>query len=235
MTDTHTPVRIAIVGATGLVGQEILRLGVGREDVRLAAIARREVPLPKGARMEVFVAEPDKWGEVLEAVRPHVLISALGTTWNKSGKDEEAFRAVDQHLVLDTAKAAQSLGVERCVAVSSVGADRHSKNFYLGVKGEVEAELTKVGFKRLDILRPGLLKGTRSGDRRAGERLAIIASPIADLLLHGSFRKYRSVTGVRVAEAALALAMRATQGRYVHDNEGIARAARALPELLHGE
>ena len=137
--------------------------------------------------------------------------------------------------MLDTAKVAKTLGIERCVAVSSVGADRHSKSFYLRVKGEVEVELTKVGFKRLDILRPGLLKGARSGDRRAGERLAIVASPLTDLLLQGGLRKYRSVSARRVAEAALALAMRKTQGRYVHDNDGIERAARALPELMQGE
>ncbi|GAA4052724.1 NAD(P)H-binding protein [Parerythrobacter jejuensis] len=228
-------VRIALVGATGLIGQQILQLAVGREDLRIVGIARREVSLPEGARMEVFVAEPDKWGEVLEAVKPDVLISALGSTWNKSGKDEDAFRAVDQHLVLDTAKAAMAAGVERMIAVSSVGADRHSKNFYLRVKGEVELQLSKVGFKRLDILRPGLLRGGRKNDPRAGESLAIIASPIMDLLLHGSMRQYRSIKAREVGEAALALALRRTQGRFVHDNDGMHRAARSLPELAAGE
>ena len=177
------PLRIALVGATGLVGRSLIELCVGRADVRLAAIARREMPLPAGATMEMFVAEPSHWGEVIEAVQPQVLVSALGTTWRKAGKDEAAFRAVDQQLVLDTARAARSHGVERMIAVSSVGADAMSKTFYLRVKGEVERDLAKAGFKRLDILRPGLLKGHRDNDRRAGERMAIVASPMADLLL----------------------------------------------------
>ena len=83
------PLRIALVGASGLVGSTIIRLCVGREDVRLSAIARSELALPPGARMEVFVAEPDKWGEVIEALRPTAVISALGTTWNKAGKDDD--------------------------------------------------------------------------------------------------------------------------------------------------
>lgn len=228
------PLRIALVGATGLVGRSLIELCVGRADVRLAAIARREMPLPRGATMEMFVADPANWGEVIEAVRPQVLVSALGTTWRKAGKDEAAFRAVDQHLVLDTAKAARTHGVERMIAVSSVGADAASKNFYLRVKGEVERDLAKAGFKRLDILRPGLLKGPRGEDRRPGERAAIIASPVADLLLHGKLRQYRSIPGRVVAEGILALALKSTQGRFVHDNDAIRRAARGLPQPHSG-
>ena len=92
------PLRVALVGSTGLIGGEVMRLSVGREDIRLVAIARREAPLPAGARMEMFVADPAKWGEVFEAIRPTAVICALGTTWKKSGRDEEAFRAVDHDL-----------------------------------------------------------------------------------------------------------------------------------------
>ncbi|WP_324262579.1 NAD(P)H-binding protein [Altererythrobacter sp. H2] len=229
------PLRIALVGATGLVGRSLIELCVGRADVRLTAIARREMALPPGARMEMFVAEPARWGEVIEAVRPQVLVSALGTTWKKAGKDEAAFRAVDQQLVLDTARAARIHGVERMIAVSSVGADATAKNFYLRVKGEVERDLAKAGFRRLDILRPGLLKGPRQDDVRPGERAASIASPLADLLLHGRLRQYRSIPALVVAEGILALALKATQGRFVHDNDAIRRASRSLPRIVAGE
>jgi uncharacterized protein YbjT (DUF2867 family) len=73
--------------------------------------------------MELFVADPEHWGEVFEALRPQALICALGTTWKQAGEDEAAFRAVDEGLVLDTARAAHQHGVARMVAVSSVGAD----------------------------------------------------------------------------------------------------------------
>lgn len=214
-----------------MIGQSILRLAVGREDLRLVGIARREVPLPAGARMEVFVAESGKWGDVLDAVKPDALICALGTTIAKVGGDKDAFRAVDHTLVVDTARAALAAGVERMVAVSSVGADRHSKNFYLSVKGETEAELAKVGFNRLDILRPGLLVGHRPEDPRPAERLGIVASPVMNLLLHGKYRQYRAIRADIVATAALALALRKTRGRYTHDHDAIARAAGMLPRL----
>lgn len=225
------PLRLALVGASGLIGRAVIEACIGRSDVRLVAIARREMKLPKGARMELFVAEPEKWGEVFEALRPTALISALGTTWKKSGASEEAFRAVDQHLVMSTARAAHAAGVQRMVAVSSVGANPLAKNFYLRVKGEVEAELSKVGFKRLDLLRPGLLRGPRDGDHRLGERLGVIASPLIDPLLGGKWRQYRSIHASEVAEGAIGLAMRKAGGRFTHDNDGIRRAAREWEKL----
>lgn len=226
------PLRVALVGATGLIGGEVMQLCVGREDVRLVAVARREASLPAGARMEMFVAEPAKWGEVFEAVRPTALICALGTTWKKAGRDEAAFRAVDHDLVIATAAAAKAQGVERLVAVSSAGADWRSKNTYLRTKGEVERELGNLKFKRLDILRPGLLVGKRTGDLRFLERIGIALSPITDLAMQGKWATYRSTRADTVAKAALALAMRKAAGRFVHDNDAILRAAASL-SFLH--
>lgn len=225
------PLRVALFGASGLVGSTIVELCVGREDVHLSAVARTELALPPGARMEVFVAQPDKWSEVLEALRPTAVICALGTTWKKAGKDEAAFRAVDQELVLTTARAAKAHGVERFVTVSSAGADPHIDNFYLKVKGETDRELTKLWTGRLDVLRPGLLRGRRS-ELRPAERLAMLASPLLNPLMGGKWRAYRAIDVDTVARAALYLAMRPARGRFVHDNDAIHRAARSLPRPL---
>jgi uncharacterized protein YbjT (DUF2867 family) len=226
MSDAQGPVRIALVGATGLVGRRVIELASAGDDVRILGIARREAPLPPGARMEMFVADPAKWSEVFEAVRPRALICALGTTWKKAGRDEAAFRAVDHDLVLATAEAAKRAGVPNMVLVSAAGADARSKNFYMRVKGETEDALSRVGFKRLDILHPGLLRGTREGEPRFAERAALIAAPLVDPLLSGKWQRYRSVDAGLVAEAALGLALRRAVGRFTHDNEAMRRAAR---------
>lgn len=224
------PLRIALAGASGLIGSHIVRLCVGREDLRLSAIARAELALPVGARMEVFVADPSKWDEVIDALRPTAVICALGTTWKKAGRDEGAFRAVDQDLVLALARGAKSHGVERFVCISSVGADPHTGNFYLKVKGETDRELAKIGFGRLDVLRPGLLRGKRGGNRRLAERLAMLASPLINPLLGGRWRAYRAIEAETVARAAIHLAMRPARGRFVHDHDAILRAARSLSQ-----
>ena len=217
--------RIVLVGASGLIGSAVIAETVGRSDMRLTALARREFALPPGARMELLVADPAEWPGLIAGARADALVIALGTTWRAAGRDEAAFRSVDEKLVLDCAKAAKAAGVPRCIAVSSVGADPASRNFYLRVKGEVEAALTALQFDRLDILRPGLLRGPRGGAPRPAERLAMIASPLTDLLLHGGLRRYRSVTAKNVAKAILQLAAAVPKGRFVHEHDSIIRAA----------
>jgi uncharacterized protein YbjT (DUF2867 family) len=226
MSETRGPARIALVGATGLIGRKVITLSSAGDETRIVGIARREAPLPPGARMEMFVAEPDKWGEVFEAVRPRALICALGTTMKKAGGDQDAFRAVDFDLVLATAQAAHRAGVPNMVLVSAAGADARSKSFYMRVKGEAEEAVSRVGFKRLDILAPGLLRGERVDDLRFAERAAIIAAPLIDPLLSGSWERFRSIDAALVAEAALGLALRRAGGRFTHDNEAMRRAAR---------
>ncbi len=225
------PVRVALVGATGLIGRRVIETASGGEEVRILGIARREAPLPPGARMEMFVAAPDKWGDVMEAVRPRALICALGTTWKKAGRSEAAFRAVDHDLVLATAEAAKRAGVPNMVLVGAAGADARSKSLYMRTKGETEEAVSRIGFKRLDILHPGLLKGEREGDLRLAERAALIAAPLIDPLLSGKWAQYRSIDAGLVAEAALGLALRRAGGRFTHDNEAMRRAAREWRKL----
>lgn len=217
--------RIALVGASGLIGTSLLELAVGRQDIRVVGIARREFPLPKGARMELLVADPANWGDAIAAANASVLVCALGTTWRKAGEDEAAFRAVDERLVLDCARWAKTAGIRQMIVISSVGADPNSKTFYLRVKGEVERALGKVAPPRLDILRPGLLRGPRA-ERRPAERLGMMVSPLADLFLHGKYEKYRSVKAATVARAIVGLTREKAAGRFVYEHDGIMRAAR---------
>lgn len=220
--------RVLLVGATGLVGTRIMQACVGRSDLRLIALTRREAPMPQGARMEMLVADPAEWEQSLATVAPDAVICALGTTWRRAGRDEAAFRAVDQELVLRVARAAKATGVSNFVLVSSVGADMASRTLYLRLKSEVETALRKLRFHRLDILRPGLLRGPRSGDRRPAERLAIILSPLLNLVLHGERRRLRAIDAGIVARAALEGAKEKARGTFVHEHDAILRLERRL-------
>ena len=221
------PKRVLLAGATGLVGSRVMEASIGRPWLHLIALTRREAPMPRGARMEMLVAEPAGWPEAVAAIAPDAVICALGTTIRDAGS-EEAFRAVDHDLVLTLARAAKESGVATFVLVSSAGANPHAKAFYLQVKGEVEAALTKLRFRRLDILRPGLLRGSRGTFGRPLETAGKLASPLTDLLLHGDNRRYRSIDAKLVAAAAVQCAREKTQGRWQHDNDSIRRYARKL-------
>jgi uncharacterized protein YbjT (DUF2867 family) len=204
-----------------------MHLAARHPAVRVIALSRREAPLPRGGRMEMLVAEVPRWHEAVAAVAPEAVICALGTTMRRAGS-EDAFRAVDHDLVLALAQAAKDAGASHFVLVSTAGADAYGKPFYLKVKGEIEEAVTKLRFKRLDVLRPGLLRGPRAGDRRPLERLGILASPLTDHLLRGQRRRFRSIDARIVAAAALQCAREKAAGRFVHDNDAIRRMARRL-------
>jgi uncharacterized protein YbjT (DUF2867 family) len=220
------PVRVCLVGATGLTGRALIEEAVGRGDLRIIAMARREMKLPQGSRMVMVVSESAGWPEIIASSKASVLVCALGTTWRKAGKDQAAFRAVDFDMAVACAKAAKSAGIEHMIVISSVGANAAARSYYLRVKGEMEMALGKVGFRRLDILRPGLLLGTRIDDRRPAERVAAIFSPLFDRLLHGKYRQFRSIAAGKVARTIFALVKERAAGRFVHDNDAMHRVLR---------
>ena len=140
---------------------------------RARATRESSSPCPGGevfCDFEALVADPAAEVARLNLPPCEVGISCLGTTIAKA-KSQAAFRRVDHDYVLALAKAAKALGARRFILVSSVGAKAGSGNFYLSVKGGIEAAVAALGFDRLDILRPGLILGPRA-DRRPAEEWA---------------------------------------------------------------
>ena len=215
--------RLCLVGATGVVGQALIAACATRPQFRLTGVTRREVPLAQGSRVELVLAPSEDWGEAIARLAPAVVVCALGTTRAKAGS-EAAFRAVDVTLVLQVAREARAAGVEHFILVTSVGADAASRNAYLRAKGEVEALVAKLGFRRLDVVRPGLLRGPRA-ERRPLEWAAQVVSPLLDLALQGQWRRYRSIRVGMLARAVLGLALEKAAGRFVHEYDGLRRAA----------
>ncbi len=179
--------------------------------------------MPKGARMEVMLAPVEGWGKAIETIAPDRVICALGTTIRKVDGDEAKFAAIDRDFVVKVAKACKAAGASGLVVISSVGADRYSKNLYLRTKGEMEFEVAKCGLRQVDFLRPGLLRGKRDQDPRGLEALGKLLAPIADLFLRGERRKYRSIKAEQIARAALQFALISAPGKFVHEYDEILR------------
>nr|WP_310525277.1 hypothetical protein [Polymorphobacter sp.] len=200
---------ILLAGGTGLVGSRVMALLPEAIPVGRRATGRA------GEIVADFAALP-----VLPAAE--VAICALGTTIRAAGS-EAAFRAVDHDAVLAFARAAKAAGVSRFIVVTAVGADADSRVFYSRVKGEVELDLTALGFARLDIMQPGLIIGPRA-ERRPVEAFFQWLAPVLGPLLVGGLSKYGGIDADVVAGAIVALSDRVVAGRFVHQN----RAMRAL-------
>lgn len=215
--------RVLMIGATGLVGRALAErlLADGAE---LHAIGRRGSGRVHPDSHD-HIAPAERWPEIASAIPADVAVSALGTTWRAAGS-QAAFRAVDLDMVIAFAKAAKAAGVRRMLTVSAVGADAGSRNFYLGVKGAMEQALGRIGFDRLDVLQPGLLRGERGEDRRVAERIGIVLSPLTNLFMRGRLARFAAIDATVVADAAAAFLRRTGPGVFRHDNAALHLAAR---------
>lgn len=212
--------KILILGATGLIGGLLTRKLVERgRDQTLHLLLRRPYREDVG-KAKVHVQLQENWPATIAKIKPAIVISCLGSTMKKAGSKEE-FAAVDRDLVAAVAAAAKAAGAKQFITVSSTMADSSASSFYLKIKGEAEALMRAQQFDRLDIIRPGLLRGERTNETRVGESLAIAASPIMDLMLHGKFRRYRSILASDVADAIVALMAESEPGAFVHENDAI--------------
>jgi uncharacterized protein YbjT (DUF2867 family) len=216
--------RVVMIGATGLVGS-LAAPAMLAQGWNVDAPLRRPSGLVHPGWRE-HVAPAEEWPALVASLRPEAAVSALGTTMRQAGS-QAAFRAVDLDMVIAFARAAAEAGARHMVTVSSVGADAGSANFYLRIKGEMEAALEGMGFERLDIMRPGLLRGPRGGERRLGERVGIALSPVVNLLLRGRLDRYAAIEADIVARAVPAALRQPEPGVFRHDNRSIRRLAGA--------
>ena len=206
--------RIALIGGTGLVGSLLVPLLGGHE---LLLLTRR----PTGnSEVTEMVGPAREWPAMLAGERLDAAVSALGSTWRKAGS-WPAFEEVDRHRVAAFASAARAAGARQMVLVSSVGADLASLSEYLAIKARAENDLDRLGFDRLDIVRPGLLRGPRGADRRLKERLAIAASPLTNLVLRGRRDRFAAIDTAQVAKAIAALLGNCEAGTHIHHNREI--------------
>lgn len=208
--------RVLMTGASGLVGGLVLPQLKGHE---LTLVGRRPLPaVPSGATERV--GPMADWPELVSQSDCDAAICCLGTTIRVAGS-QAAFAAVDRDAVIAFAKAAKATGARQFLMVSSVGASPAARNFYLKTKGEAEAGVKVLGFDRVDIFRPGLLRGDRQGPKRPGEAIMMAISPVTDLLTPHVFDQYRSIAAESVAGAIVACLGKQEGGVHVHENRDI--------------
>lgn len=209
--------RVVVIGATGLVGALLVRRLLADAGIGQVHVIGRHAGGVAHARLREHVAPPAEWFAITRGIGADAAVSALGKTMRAAG-GRDAFRSVDHGMVTAFARGAFEGGASRMVAVSSVGADAASRSFYLRVKGETELDLREVGFTRLDVLRPGTLRGARVGVPRTGERIWLALTPVTELLLRGPLARYAAIDATSVARAAAACVRREEPGRFVHEN-----------------
>lgn len=208
---------VMVLGATGLVGGELLRQLLARREVaRVVAPGRRHVTLPgdvpreHAAKLDARIVDFDRLEQGADAFNGVTQIfCALGTTIRQAGS-QARFRRVDHDYPLEAARLGLKLGARQFLLVSAIGADPSSRIFYNRVKGEVERDIRSLGYRGVTIVRPSLLLGDRPAFRlgeEVGKLLGwlaprrwapVQARDVARLLVDAA---ERDEAGVRVVES----------------------------------
>ena len=215
MTSTHNnsaSTRVALVaGATGLVGQTVLKLLLADAFYSVVHVVGRRAPTVQHPKLVVHIsASLTNWScPAIDDV-----FIALGTTIKVAGS-QAAFKAIDGNAVVAIASVAKAAGATRLAVVSAMGASTQSGVFYNQVKGQMEKPVSQLGFEKLVIARPSLLAGDRGAlkqPERVAEKLSLVAFKLLQPLIPAN---YRSINASSVARAIVDTLQTAGAGKHV--------------------
>ena len=208
--------QLLLVGATGLVGREVLRLAL--MDARVSrVVAPVRKAMPAHAKLDAPLVDFDRLPADAPWWRADAVICTLGTTMKVAGT-RQVFSRVDHGYPLAVARLALAAGTPTYALNSAAGANAASRLFYNRVKGELERDLEQLGFASLTHVRPGLIGGERD-EARAGEGAALRLLRVLGPVLP---RRWRINPAPRIASALLEAAMAAAPGVHIVSSEQLA-------------
>ncbi len=201
-----------LVGATGLVGSELLtQLLVHPNYKEVVALVRRPLD-QKHPKLRQEIIDFDQ----LDAtkVQGDDVFSALGTTLKKAGSKDAQYR-IDCMYPAQIGLLARQNGAKQYLLVSALAANADSSNFYLRTKGDLEGKIKALNFDHFVTARPALLLGDRE-DVRLGE---VIGAAISRLFKPIIPRKYQAIAASKVATALISLANQDLQGFQIVESD----------------
>lgn len=205
-----------VLGASGLVGQELLELLLQSDYYDSVTIfVRKHLPLEheklKQKQVDFSLLETYKEYFAVDDV-----FNCLGTTIKKA-KTKANFKKVDYEYTLRAACIAEKQGVQNFLVVSSIGANAKSIFFYSQVKGRMEEEIQKLAIEGIHIFRPSLLVGERE-EFRFGERIGEKIFGLMPFFFKGSLKKYKPISVEQVAKAMYTTALREASGVHIYES-----------------
>jgi len=190
---------VAVFGATGATGRELVRQLAAIDGVTVHAIVRRPPTAgerPPGVVDHVIPSLEPRQFPTLPAL--DAAFCALGTTIAKAGS-QSAFAAIDHDLVVAAGAWAKSQNCPQFHVISSLGATTETRNFYLRTKGETERDLEALDLPSLTIYQPSLLHAPARDEFRLGEWLGYFALAAIGRLPLPAVRRIKPVPVAQLA------------------------------------
>jgi uncharacterized protein YbjT (DUF2867 family) len=211
-----------ILGATGAVGQQLLRRLVESDK-----FAKIHAPTRRGPGVEHKKIIPHAFEEIYRPWKLDVQVSdffyCFGSTLKSAGSQEE-FRRIELSIAHEALLVAKQTGVKRFYLVSAQGVGPQSLIPYLRTKAEVEKILKNHSFQSFFLYRPSLLITARE-ELRVGELVAQRALRPMLPLLQRYLAGRAPVKVEQVAQAMLVDALKGEEGMFVRENRNIIELA----------
>lgn len=206
-----------ILGATGLVGNELLQLLLKNDSFSKIKLFSRNSCGIKDPKIEEHLINLFKLEDYKKAFTADVVFCCVGTTKAKT-PNKSLYKSIDYGIPVSAASIAKENAINNFIVISSLGADVNSSAFYTKTKGHMEAAVLKLNIEKTYILRPSLLGGKRK-EWRLGEYIGKLLMTLINPFLLGGLKKYRMIAPKIVASCMVFLAERGFHKKVILSNE----------------
>jgi uncharacterized protein YbjT (DUF2867 family) len=190
-----------VFGATGLTGSYLINELTQNNDYSVIKVFNRSSQQYNNEKIEEHLVDFNKIHEYAHEFTGDEVFCCLGTTIKKAGSKAKFF-AIDHDLPINIAKICAVNHCDSFIAISSIGANAKSSNYYLRAKGLMEKDILELDFKYTAFVRPSMLLGKRNESRPA-ESIGKVVMKLFGFLLIGRLKNYKAIHAKTVAKAMI--------------------------------
>jgi uncharacterized protein YbjT (DUF2867 family) len=211
--------KVIILGASGLIGNEVLIRALNNNEFEeIKIFVRKQLPI-KSQKLTQIITNFEELELLKAEITADIIFCCLGSTKSKTPNLQD-YKKIDHDYPLYFAIEGLKNNLSQFHIISSLGANPNSSNFYTKLKGEIEDDLKEINIPSLFIYRPSFLVGKRK-EKRLLEKIALIIMGILNPLLILSLKKYKTIGVKIVAKALINESIKNKRGIFVFESDKI--------------
>jgi len=193
-----------ILGATGLTGGLLLEMLLNDKRYNKIKLFSRSSTGLSNDKIEEYIGNITDLKAFKNDFRADEVFCCIGTT-NAKTPNKQLYRKIDYGIPVNAAKLCRENEIDTLIIISALGANSKSTIFYNRIKGEMEDTVLEFLIPKTHIVQPSLIGGKRE-EKRIGELIFKQLMRVANLVMAGPLKKYKSIHPKYIANAIVWLA-----------------------------
>lgn len=162
--------KVIVIGATGATGKVLVNKLLETPSVKEIVVLVRRNSFEQHPKLKEVIVDFNELDKFSQHIKGDIAFSCLGTTLKMAGS-KEAQWIIDHDYQYNFGKICKSNGIETFVLLSALNANPKATSFYGKMKGELERNISELGFNKLVIVRPSFL--IRPDSKRSLEKIGV--------------------------------------------------------------